>query len=59
MTIKYKKINDPLTGNHNAVNKIQDEIAEIIYIPFAPDNTDYQEFLRWCEQGNTPEPADE
>jgi hypothetical protein len=28
-------------------------------IPFDPANTDYQEFLRWCEQGNTPEPADE
>lgn len=22
-------------------------------------NTDYQAFLRWCEEGNTPEPADQ
>jgi hypothetical protein len=22
-------------------------------------NTDYQAFLRWCEEGNTPEPAEE
>ena len=29
------------------------------WVPFDPANTDYQEFLRWCEQGNTPEPADE
>lgn len=28
-------------------------------IPFDPANTDYQEFLCWCEQGNTPLPADE
>ena len=28
-------------------------------IPFAPDNTDYQAYLRWCEEGNTPLPADE
>jgi hypothetical protein len=28
-------------------------------IPFDPDNTDYQAFLRWCEEGNTPLPADE
>jgi hypothetical protein len=28
-------------------------------IPFAPDNTDYQEYLKWLEAGNTPEPADE
>lgn len=23
------------------------------------DNTDYQAFLRWCEEGNTPLPAEE
>ena len=29
------------------------------YIPFAPDNTDYQEYLKWVAEGNTPLPADE
>ena len=28
------------------------------YIPFDEANTDYQAFLRWCEEGNTPLPAD-
>ena len=28
-------------------------------IPFSPDNTDYQAYLKWLEEGNTPEPADE
>lgn len=28
-------------------------------IPFDPDNTDYQRYLKWVEAGNTPEPADE
>jgi len=28
-------------------------------IPFDPDNTDYQAYLRWLEAGNTPEPAEE
>ena len=28
-------------------------------IPFDPDNTDYQAYLRWLEAGNTPLPADE
>ena len=27
-------------------------------IPFDPANTDYQEYLRWLELGNQPEPAD-
>jgi hypothetical protein len=28
-------------------------------IPFDPDNTDYQAYLRWLEAGNTPTPAEE
>ena len=27
-------------------------------IPFDPGNTDYQEYLKWLEEGNTPEPAE-
>ena len=42
------------------------EIAEGIFrisdntsIPFDPANTDYQAYLKWLDEGNTPEPADE
>jgi hypothetical protein len=27
-------------------------------IPFDPDNTDYQAYLAWLEEGNQPTPAD-
>jgi hypothetical protein len=28
-------------------------------IPLSNDNTDYQKYLEWVAEGNTPEPADE
>jgi hypothetical protein len=29
------------------------------FIPFDPANTDYQAYLEWLEEGNTPLPPDE
>jgi len=34
-------------------------VGQNISIPVAPDNTDYQAFLLWKSEGNTPLPADE
>jgi len=33
-------------------------IADGANIPFDPDNTDYQQYLKWVAEGNTPLPAD-
>ena len=30
-----------------------------LFIPFDPANTDYQTYLAWCAEGNTPLPAEE
>jgi hypothetical protein len=34
-------------------------LADGAVIPSDPDNTDYQQYLKWLEAGNTPEPAEE
>ena len=31
---------------------------ERVCIPFDPDNRDYQEYLQWLSEGNTPLPAE-
>jgi hypothetical protein len=33
-------------------------IADNTFIPFNPDNTDYQAYLLWVSEGNVPTPAD-
>ena len=34
-------------------------VADDTCIPFDLANTDYQEYLKWLDEGNEPEPADE
>jgi len=51
----YKLIKSPTTGEINAVTIVGQNIS----IPFDPDNTDYQTYLKWLAEGNTPLPADE
>jgi len=58
--------------NFNEANKVQEynfngklegilvvKGTERTCIPLNPDNTDYQQYLKWVEEGNTPLPADE
>ena len=51
----YKLIENKLTEEVSTVQRLSDNA----FIPFDPANTDYQEYLKWLEAGNTPEPADE
>ena len=54
----YKLNNKSNTNTVNSVFKT-DNNGQVWSIPFAPDNTDYQAYLKWVSEGNTPEPADE
>jgi hypothetical protein len=35
------------------------KLTDNAMIPFDPANTDYQAYLKWLEEGNRPEPAEE
>ncbi len=50
----YKLKND-LNGKAYMVIRLSDNA----FIPFDPANTDYQAYLKWLDEGNTPLPADE
>jgi hypothetical protein len=49
----YKLLKN-IEGDVKSVLRIADSAA----IPFDPANTDYQQYLAWLAEGNTPLPAE-
>ena len=50
----YKLLKNLDSGEIKFVIRLIDNTT----IPFAPDNTDYQAYLKWVADGGTPLPAD-
>ena len=52
----YKLLKDGFTGSeYGAVKQNQD--GSVTSFVFDPANTDYQQYLKWLEEGNQPLPA--
>ena len=51
----YQLYPDDYAGSVQGIKRLADNA----FIPFDPANTDYQQYLKWLEEGNTPLPPDE
>jgi cytochrome oxidase Cu insertion factor (SCO1/SenC/PrrC family) len=51
----YKQILDNLSKEIKSVQRLADNA----FIPFDPANTDAQQFAKWLQDGNKPDPAEE
>jgi hypothetical protein len=45
-----------IKNQYGEINTVAKDGA--LFIPFDPANTDYQAYLKWVSEGNTPEQAD-
>ena len=55
----YKLFKDPITQQEDKIVLKVLGNGAFLNIPFVDDNTDYQEYLAWLAEGNTPEAADQ
>ena len=56
MSLMYHLVNS-LDGSVTAIVLTQED-GTVLGIPVDPANKDYQEYLEWVAEGNTPLPAD-
>ena len=54
MNYKLTNINPIINPNNDVIIRTTDGV----FIPKDQANTDYQEYLEWLAEGNTPEEAD-
>lgn len=51
----YKEIRDYVINKVTIIHRLSDDA----FIPTNPNNSDYQAYLAWLAEGNTPLPPDE
>ena len=56
--MSYKLVNDNITNELIGVTFTDTKNNKIKMIPKDESNTDYQEYLKWVEAGNTAEESD-
>jgi len=54
----YKLVNSVFPDGTTNQTSIIRRLSDDAFIPMAEDNADYQNYLEWVAEGNTPEPAD-
>jgi len=56
----YKLLKDNLKNEVRTdyILKITEDLESQVFVPFDPANTDYQQYLAWLDEGNTPLPAE-
>ena len=51
----YQLVMHEIEGEVRTIKKTDGTLVSII--PMDPANTDYQKYLKWVAEGNTPDPA--
>lgn len=55
----YKQCKNDYYSKPYVLLNVVERLTDNAFIPFDPANTDYQAYLKWLEEGNTPLRADE